>query len=112
MAQRKTAHYKRNGAVEQHIASNSGTNTSRSCCHHEQAGYEVVMERTEGALLGVGIHEFRDKQEMLSRILNEENRLIADSQVKDSDNDQEMLLVGNCIMHAILVSDFVFKFGL
>jgi hypothetical protein len=28
---------------------------------------------------------------MLSRILNEENRLIADSQVKDSDNDQEML---------------------
>ena len=28
---------------------------------------------------------------MLARILNEENRLIADSQVKDSDNDQEIL---------------------
>ena len=32
-----------------------------------------------------------DKQEMLARILNEENRLITDSEVKDSDNDQEML---------------------
>ena len=31
------------------------------------------------------------KQAMLARILNEENRLITDSQVKDSDNDQEML---------------------
>ena len=38
-----------------------------------------------------GLPENGDKHEMLSRILSEENRLIADSLVKDSDNDQEML---------------------
>ena len=32
-----------------------------------------------------------DKQAVLARILNEENSLTTDSQVKDSDNDQEML---------------------
>ena len=39
----------------------------------------------------MGLFANGDKQALLARILNEENSLTTDSQVKDSDTDQEML---------------------
>ena len=39
----------------------------------------------------LGLPENGDKQALLARILNEENSLTTDSQVKDSDTDQDML---------------------
>ena len=39
----------------------------------------------------LGLFVYGDKQALLARIVNEENRLTTDSQVKVSDTDQEML---------------------
>jgi hypothetical protein len=39
----------------------------------------------------LGLLSHSDKQAMLARILNEENRLTTDSQVMVGDTDQEML---------------------
>ena len=39
----------------------------------------------------LGLVVYGDKQALLARIVNEENRLTTDRQVKDSDTDQEML---------------------
>jgi len=39
----------------------------------------------------LGLFVYGDKQALLARIVNEENRLTTDRQVKDSDTDQEML---------------------
>ena len=39
----------------------------------------------------LGLFVYGDKQTLLARIVNEENRLTTDRQVKDSDTDQEML---------------------
>jgi len=39
----------------------------------------------------LGLYVYGDKQALLARILNEENSSTTESQVKDSDTDQEML---------------------
>ena len=39
----------------------------------------------------LGLFVYGDKQALLARIVNEENRLTTDRQVKDNDTDQEML---------------------
>ena len=52
-----------------------------------KSSQRVMKERCRE--LGLFVHG--DKQALLARILNEENRLTTDSQVKDNDTDQEML---------------------
>ena len=52
-----------------------------------KSSQRVVKERCRE--LGLSVHG--DKQVLLARILNEENSLTTDNQVKDSDTDQEML---------------------
>ena len=52
-----------------------------------KSSWRVLRERCRE----LGLTSYGDKQAVLARILNEENSLTTDSQVKDSDNDQEML---------------------
>ena len=62
-----------------HVATTSKLDTKSS--------WSVLRERC----WELGLTSYGDKQVLLARILNEENSLTTDSQVKDSDNDQEML---------------------
>ena len=52
-----------------------------------QSSWRVLSKRCRELQLPV----YGDKQALLARIVNEENRLTTDRQVKDSDTDQEML---------------------